>query len=74
MRGGEGVGLPGYDGIVEAARATSFVPYGLSVWEMGTSEDAAGKATEDYDTRTADPLAAGSCGPATAGESEPDPV
>jgi hypothetical protein len=31
MRGGEGVGLPGYDGIVEATRATSFVPEGLSV-------------------------------------------
>lgn len=56
MRGGEGVGLPGYDGIVDAGRATSFVPEGLSVWEMGTSEDPAGKATDDYKTRTADPL------------------
>jgi hypothetical protein len=56
MRGGEGVGLPGYDGVVEATRATSFVPDGLSVWEMGTSEDPAGKATDDYKTRTADPL------------------
>jgi hypothetical protein len=56
MRGGEGVGLPGYDGIVEATRATSFVPEGLSVWEMGTSDDPAGKATEDYKTRTAGPL------------------
>jgi hypothetical protein len=56
MRGGEGVGLPGYDGIVEATRATSFVAEGLSVWEMGTSEDPAGKATDDYKSRTADPL------------------
>lgn len=56
MRGGEGVGLPGYDGIVEATRATSFVPDGLSVWEMGTSEDPAGKATDDYKLRIADPL------------------
>ena len=56
MRGGEGVGLPGYDGMVEATRGTSFVPEGLSVWEMGTSEDPAGKATDDYNTRTADPL------------------
>lgn len=56
MRGGEGVGLPGYDGIVEATRATSFVPEGLSVWEMGTSGDPAGKATEDYTSRTANPL------------------
>ncbi|WP_229071443.1 hypothetical protein [Actinoplanes sp. DH11] len=56
MRGGEGVGLPGYDGVVQAGRATPFVPEGLSVWEMGTSEDPAGKATDDYKTRTADPL------------------
>ncbi|MFB6608705.1 hypothetical protein ACFCVO_00145 [Agromyces sp. NPDC056379] len=56
MRGGEGVGLPGYDGIVEATRATPFVPEGLSVWEMGTSDDPAGKATDDYKTRTADSL------------------
>lgn len=56
MRGGEGVGLPGYDGVVEATRATSFVPAGLSVWEMGVDKDPAGKATDDYKTRTANPL------------------
>lgn len=56
MRGGEGIGLPGYDGIVEASRATSFVPEGLSVWEMGVNNDPAGKAAEDYRTRTAEPL------------------
>ena len=56
MRGGEGVGLPGYDGIVEATRATSFVPEGLSVWEMGTNSDPARKATKEYKDRTAEPL------------------
>ncbi|WP_308799537.1 hypothetical protein [Agromyces silvae] len=56
MRGGEGVGLPGYDGIVEATRSTAFVPEGVSVWEMGTSDDPAGKATEDYKTRSANSL------------------
>ncbi|WP_344374304.1 hypothetical protein [Agromyces tropicus] len=56
MRGGEGVGLPGYDGTVEATRATPFVPDGLSVWEMGTSDDPAGKATDDYKSRTDDSL------------------
>ncbi len=56
MRGGEGVGLPGYDGIVEATRATPFVPEGLSVWEMGTSDDPARKATDDYETRTTNSL------------------
>ena len=52
MRGGEGVGLPGYDGMVEATRATSFVPDGLSVWEMGTDDDPADKATKDYNKPT----------------------
>ena len=56
MRGGEGVGLPGYDGAVEATRGTSFVPEGLSVWEMGTNKDPASKANADYQTRTEDPL------------------
>jgi hypothetical protein len=56
IRGGEGVGLPGYDGFVEAGRATSFVPDGLSVWEMGTAKDPAKKANEDYRARTSDPL------------------
>lgn len=56
MRGGEGVGLPGYDGTVEATRGTSFVPEGLSVWEMGTNKDPATKASKDYEGRTADPL------------------
>jgi len=56
MRGGEGVGLPGYDGVVEATRATSLVPEGFSVWEMGVDKDPAAKATDDYKTRTAEPL------------------
>jgi hypothetical protein len=56
MRGGEGVVLSGYDGIVEATRSTSFVPEGLSVWEMGTNKDPAGKATDDYNSRTANCL------------------
>ena len=56
MRAGKGVEVPGYDGVVEATRPTSFVPNGLSVWEMGTSADPARKATEDYNARTEDPL------------------
>jgi len=56
MRGGEGVGLPGYDGTVEATRGTSFVPEGVSVWEMGTNKDPASKAKSDYEARTADSL------------------
>jgi len=56
MRGGEGSEVPGYGGIVEASRATPFVPEGRSVWELGSGEEPADKATEDYRKRTADPL------------------
>jgi hypothetical protein len=63
MPGGEGVGAPGYDGIVETTRGTPFVPDALSVWEMGVGEDVDKKANADYKTRTDDPL---SVDPATA--------
>lgn len=52
MRGGDGVGLRGYDGFVEASRATPFVPDGFSVWEMGVGGDPERKAQSDYRTRT----------------------
>ncbi|MFG1928527.1 hypothetical protein [Cryptosporangium sp. NPDC048952] len=55
MRGGEGVGLPGYDGFVEATRSTPFVPDGLSVWEMGVGGDPEKKAQSDYRARTDNP-------------------
>lgn len=55
MRGGDGVGLTGYDGFVEATRSTPFVPDGLSVWEMGVSGDPEKKAQSDYRTRTKNP-------------------
>jgi hypothetical protein len=56
MRGGEATGEAGYDGIVETSKATPFVPDGRSVWELGTSGDPAGKATDDYTKRTEKPL------------------
>ena len=55
MRGGEGVGLTGYDGFVEAGRATPFVPEGRSVWEIGVGGDPADKAQRDYRSRTDNP-------------------
>jgi hypothetical protein len=55
MRGGDGVGLTGYDGFVEATRSTPFVPDGLSVWEMGVGGDPERKAQSDYRTRTKNP-------------------
>jgi hypothetical protein len=55
MRGGDGVGLTGYDGFVEATRSTAFVPDGSSVWEMGVGGDPEKKAQSDYRTRTKNP-------------------
>ena len=48
--------MPGWDGIVDAVRGNSWVPEGMSAWEMGADEDVTAKADEDYNGRTADPL------------------
>jgi hypothetical protein len=56
MRAGKGVDVPGYDGIVEARRSTSFVPSGLSVWELGTGADVLAKANKSYRDRTKNSL------------------
>lgn len=56
MRGGEGTDYAGYDGRVEALRATPLVPSGLSVWELSTAESPERKADDDYAARTANPL------------------
>lgn len=54
---GDAVQLGGYDGAVELAETHPIIPLGLSVWEMGTSDDPKGKADDDYDKRTAPPPA-----------------
>jgi hypothetical protein len=56
MRDAEGVRAHGYDGIVEALRATPLVPAGGSVWEMGVNVNFKSKAESDLDKRTKDPL------------------
>jgi hypothetical protein len=56
MRAGEGAELPGYDGIVVAAKGSPFVPEGRSVWELGTGGDPNVKASDDYRKRTKNPL------------------
>lgn len=56
MRAAEGAGFRGYDGRVDASRATPFVPGGSSVWELGVGEDPGAKAEEDYKKRTNDSL------------------
>lgn len=56
MPGGEGSTIPGYDGVVVAAKGTPFVPEGRSVWELGTGGEPTDKATDDYKKRKHDPL------------------
>lgn len=54
VRAGEGVALPGWDGVAEAARQSTFVPSGISVWEMGVGAPVS-KADGDYRKRTEQP-------------------
>ena len=49
---GDSIGLPGLDGLVQTeAGFRQFVPKKTSFWEIGRSENAQRKATEDYDKR-----------------------
>ena len=54
FRGGEGVQIPGWDGVVVAGDATMFVPEGASAWELGTGQNPKRKADADYAKRTED--------------------
>ena len=50
---GDSIGLPGLDGLVQTeAGFRQFVPKKTSFWEIGRSENAQKKATEDYKKRT----------------------
>jgi hypothetical protein len=55
FRAGEGVALPGWDGVVQAADDDVHVPAGTSVWEMGVGGNPAAKANQDYRKRTENP-------------------
>jgi len=55
FRAGEGIALPGWDGIVVVEKGNAFVPDGTSAWEMGTTEDVKGKADSEYEKRTGAP-------------------
>jgi addiction module HigA family antidote len=39
---------PGWDGYIEAAQATPWIPAGLSGWEFGTNQDVKAKADDDF--------------------------
>lgn len=51
----EAVRLAGYDGQLELDEATSGIPSGVSVWELGTDRNVRVKADGDYSKRTEDP-------------------
>jgi len=52
---GDEVTLHGYDMILEVDEGNSFVPAGLSVWEIGTGKNPKKKAEKDYQDRTKNP-------------------
>lgn len=36
---GDAIWVPGFDGVLANGEKNRFVPYGLSVWEVGTNSD-----------------------------------
>lgn len=56
FRSGEGVQLPGWDGIVRVGQGNAFVPPDLSVWELTTEKNPGPKASRDYAKRTENAL------------------
>ncbi|WP_406630021.1 ATP-binding protein [Amycolatopsis sp. WGS_07] len=53
--GGDGVITRGWDICVDNAPGSPYVPAKQSRWELGTSSDPSGKATQDYTNRTSRP-------------------
>jgi hypothetical protein len=51
---GDNIVLSGFDGIVETIQGTTFIPAGLSAWEMGVTSKVKGKADTDYTGRVND--------------------
>ena len=54
VRTGEGVHLPGWDGVIQNGQGTPFVPEGMSGWEMSVAADPRDKAEKDYGKRSED--------------------
>lgn len=53
---GENVLIGGWDGILEVIEKTEYLPAGISLWEFGANKNIKGKANDDYEKRTANPL------------------
>lgn len=50
----EGVGSPGWDGILESSESNEYIPDGVSVWEMSCNSNVRTKANTDYEKRKED--------------------
>lgn len=55
LPGGSGTSAGGFDGVVVAGSQTTFVPAGMSVWELSVEQAAQTKADSDYTKRLAGP-------------------
>ena len=53
---GESIVYPGWDGLLQSFEKTEYIPEGLSVWEIGTSQNVRKKIEEDYQKRKQNPL------------------
>ena len=53
---GDNVLIGGWDGILVISEETEYLPNGISLWEFGANKDIKGKANDDYQKRTLNPL------------------
>ena len=53
---GENVLIGGWDGILIVTEETEYLPKGISLWEFGANSDVKGKADEDYEKRSKNPI------------------
>ncbi|TXL14246.1 hypothetical protein BMR04_13555 [Methylococcaceae bacterium HT3] len=52
---GDAIAIGGWDGTIDVAEATQFIPAGKSGWEIGTNKNVKGKADDDYSKRSKKP-------------------
>jgi hypothetical protein len=55
---GDSIAYPGWDGLLESASDSEYIPKNFSVWEIGTNQNIKEKAEEDYQKRKENPLGA----------------
>ncbi len=53
---GENIQMGGWDGILEVAEETEYIPAGTSLWEFSAGSNTQLKANENYDKRTKKPI------------------